>query len=107
MKAAEKEEHEIPVEVAYARPERQRLISLSVTRGCTALEAVQLSGILQEFPEIEPAKARMGVFSNILDGRMKPLPGDYELEAGDRVEIYRPLVLDPKQARLQRAKKAK
>lgn len=103
----EKSDAPITVEVAYARPERQRIVELQVKVGTTALEAVQLSGIVQEFPEIDLANANMGVFSKALDGKTLPLPQDYRLQERDRVEIYRPLLIDPKEARLARAAKLK
>ncbi len=91
------------VEVAYALPDRQRIIELEVPPGTTALQAVEQSGIAAEFPEIETQTASMGIFSRLLDGRLKPLPADYVLQARDRVEVYRPLQIDPKQARRARA----
>jgi putative ubiquitin-RnfH superfamily antitoxin RatB of RatAB toxin-antitoxin module len=97
----------IKVEVAYALPERQRIIALEVTLGCTAYEAVLQSGIVDEFPEIDIERADMGIFSHNLDGKALPVPKEYQLKAKDRVEIYRPLLLDPKQARLLRAERAK
>ena len=95
----------ITVEVAYATPQRQRIIEVSVAHGTSALDAVLQSGIAREFPEIEPATAGMGIFSKPLDGKALPLPQDYQLKARDRVEIYRPLLIDPKAARLARAAK--
>lgn len=95
----------IAVEVVYALPCAQRLIALDVPDGTTALGAVQLSGILQEFPEIDLQTASLGIFSRPLDGRSLPLPADYCVQAHDRIEIYRPLLIDPKQARLRRAAK--
>jgi putative ubiquitin-RnfH superfamily antitoxin RatB of RatAB toxin-antitoxin module len=97
----------IRVEVAYALAERQRIVVLEVVTGCTAYEAVLKSGIVREFPQIDPEQADMGIFSHNLDGKSLPLPKDYQLKAGDRVEIYRPLQLDPKQARLLRAARVK
>jgi hypothetical protein len=97
----------ISVEVAYALPQRQHLLEVQVPLGTTAYEAVVLSGIAQEFPEIDPATASMGIFSKPLDGSTLPMPRAYRLQARDRVEIYRPLTIDPKEARLARAKKAK
>ena len=97
----------ITVEVAYALPGRQRLVALEVQPGCTAYEAVLLSGIVDEFPEIDPEQADMGIFSHPLDGRALPLPKEYQLRSRDRVEIWRPLLLDPKQARLLRAERAR
>ncbi|MGV3591336.1 MAG: RnfH family protein [Gammaproteobacteria bacterium] len=95
----------LTVEVAYALPQRQRIVTLTVPRGTTALEAVRLSGIADEFPEIDPETAEMGIFAKALDGRTLPLPGDYQLAERDRVEIYRPLLIDPKEARQARAAK--
>jgi putative ubiquitin-RnfH superfamily antitoxin RatB of RatAB toxin-antitoxin module len=98
---------QITVEVAYALPERQRIISFKVNKGCTALEAVRQSGIVVDFPEIDPESADMGIFAKNLDGKAMPLPGEYELRERDRVEIYRPLQADPKEARAKRAARAK
>lgn len=97
----------INVEVAYALPERQSIKVIKVKQGCTALEAVTQSGITLEFPAIDPATADMGIFGKNLDGKTLPLPAQYQMRAGDRVEIYRPLLADPKAARQQRAAKAK
>ena len=93
----------ISVEVAFALPDQQQIIQLSVLPGTTALEAVIQSGIAVQFPIIKPDTAAMGIFSRVLDGRVNPTPAEYVLRAGDRVEVYRPLLLDPKQARLVRA----
>lgn len=97
------DEEIIIVEVAYATPERQLIIPLEVPRGTTAYEAVLRSGICKEFPGIDPEGDPMGIFSNRLDGKGWPTPREYQLQPRDRVEIYRPLQVDPKQARLQRA----
>ncbi|MEJ2516314.1 MAG: RnfH family protein [Gammaproteobacteria bacterium] len=86
----------IRVEVAYARPERQLILPVDVPAGTTAMEAVRLSGIEEEFPEIDLANNRIGVFGKLC----KP---DRQLNAGDRVEIYRPLIADPKAVRKERA----
>lgn len=97
----------ITVEVAYATPQRQRIIEVTVLPGTSALDAVLQSGIAREFPEIKPGTASMGIFSKPLDGKALPLPQEYQLKARDRVEIYRPLLIDPKDARLARAAKVK
>lgn len=97
----------LEVEVVYASPERQRLIGLRVPLGTTALEAVRRSGILHEFPEIDTSKASFGIFSKLLDGRSNPTADEYLMQPRDRVEIYRPLLIDPMQARLNRAARAK
>lgn len=95
----------LPVEVAYALPNRQALIPLSVSPGTTAFEAIELSRIHRQFPEIDPETAKVGIFGKALTG--KENAKNYVLQAGDRVEIYRPLIADPKEARRKRAAKAK
>jgi len=90
----------IDVEVAYATPAKQKIIALQVTAGCTAYEAAEQSSIADEFTDIDLAEAKMGIFGKAVN------PRDYILKPGDRVEIYRPLLIDPKQARKARAKKA-
>ncbi|HKK14129.1 MAG TPA: RnfH family protein [Gammaproteobacteria bacterium] len=90
----------IRVEVAYARPEEQVIVDLDVPAGTTLEQAVQRSGILERFPEIDFPKAKVGVFGKL----NKP---DYVLRPGDRVEIYRPLIADPKEVRKQRAAQGK
>ena len=87
----------MPVEVAYARPDSQRLIALVVARGPTAEEAIHASGILAECPEIDLAEQAVGIFS-------LPVGLDTVLSPGDRVEIYRPLQVDPKAQRRDRAR---
>lgn len=84
------------VEVAYALPEEQLLIALNVEEGTTVRLAIERSGILRRAPEID--LANVGLF-----GRVVPL--DTPLRDGDRVEIYRPLIADPKQARRDRARR--
>lgn len=86
----------IRVEVAYALPDRQRLVALDVPRGCTAAEAVKRSGLMAEFPEIAPEQSALGIFS-------RRCAADRELREGDRVEIYRPLKADPKEVRRELA----
>jgi hypothetical protein len=84
------------VEVAYAKPEAQVVVPLEVAEGATAAAAIEASGLLGRFPEIELADNRVGIFG-------KPCPLNHVLRAGDRVEIYRALIADPKEARRQRA----
>lgn len=90
----------IRVEVAFARPDKQEIIALNVEEGTVAVDAVKRSGIVSVFPEIDPDTANMGIFGKALKN-----PAAHELRDGDRVEIYRPLKIDPKQARLNRARK--
>lgn len=88
----------ITVEVAYALPEQQWLQALCLTEGATAAEAIAASGVLSQFPEIDLSRQAIGVFGRII----RP---EQPLKAGDRVEIYRALLVDPKSARRLRAKK--
>ena len=88
----------IVVEVAYALPYKQKILSLTVPQGTSMRAAVRLSGIEQHFPEVDPESCPLGIF-----GKAVPRV----LEAGERVEIYRPLIADPKEVRKQRAAKAK
>ena len=90
----------IRIEVACALPERQVVKALAVPTGCTAGEAVVLSGIAAQFPELDIPALRLGIFSHVVED-------DQVLSDGDRVELYRPLLLDPKEARRQRAEKAR
>ncbi len=90
----------IRVEVAFARPDKQLIVPVDVEEGATALIAVEKSGIVEHFPEIDPASAKLGIFGKA----QKP---DTVLRAGDRVEIYRPLIADPKESRRRRAKDQK
>jgi putative ubiquitin-RnfH superfamily antitoxin RatB of RatAB toxin-antitoxin module len=85
----------IRVEVAYADPQRQVLRTVAMAAGSTVADAIAASGILAQLPGFLPAG--MGVFGRLV----KP---DTRLRDGDRVEIYRPLKIDPKQARRNRAR---
>ena len=89
---------EIDIEVAYARPDEQVVLALRVPAGTTAREAIERSGILTQFPEIRLADNPVGVYGRVVD------PGR-ALENGDRVEIYRPLEVDPREARRLLAEK--
>jgi putative ubiquitin-RnfH superfamily antitoxin RatB of RatAB toxin-antitoxin module len=88
----------ILVEVAYAKPDKQVILPLQVKPGTQLIEAVKLSGILEQFPEIDLEKSKLGIFSKVC----KP---DTVLREKDRVEIYRPLIADPKESRRKRADK--
>ncbi len=92
----------IRVEVVYALPDRQWLLAVDVPQGATAQEAVALSGIAALVPGLDPEQAGVGIF-----GRIEKTPRERVLEDGDRVEIYRPLTRDPKEARRARAEKAR
>lgn len=86
----------ISVEVAYTRPDTQIVIAVDVAAGARVEDAVRASGILKRFPEIDLARAAVGIF-----GTRVPLTAG--LRTGDRIEIYRPLTADPKEARRRRA----
>lgn len=91
----------ISIEVVYAAVDRQELIKLSVPKGTTMLGALTASGIAQRFAELDLAQCPLGIF-----GRVVADPHVRQLEEGDRVEIYRPLLADPKEIRRMRAEKA-
>ncbi len=91
----------IHVEVAYALPEKQRVVKLEVAAGTTALQAVTLSKLDEVFDELTLGPdLKLGVWG-------KSAAGDRVLVAGERVEIYRPLLVDPKEVRKARAARAK
>jgi len=87
----------IAIRVAYATREEQVILELSVPDGTTIQEAIERSGILNRYPDIDLRRQGVGVF-----GQARPL--DYCPRTGDRIEIYRPLVLDPKEARRKKIK---
>lgn len=89
---------EIRVQVCYARPDRQLLRELSLPVGATLQTAIERSGLLQEAPEIDLSVFRIGVY-----GKLKT--PEEVLHEHDRVEIYRPLIADPKESRRKRAVK--
>ena len=90
----------IRVDVVYALPNQQALVKLHLPAQSTALAAIQASGLLQQYPEIDLAKNKIGVFAKLV----KP---DAILRDRDRVEIYRPLIADPKEVRKKRAAEGK
>ncbi len=96
----EAHDHGINVEVAYALPEQQLIVSFTTPPGTTAEQAITASGILQKFPEIDAAAMKIGIFGKMV----KP---DTVLRELDRVEIYRSLIADPKEVRRQRAAEGK
>ena len=89
-------EQHMTVEVAYALPHQQLIIPVHMPPGANAEAAIQASGILQKFPEIDLKVNQIGIF-----GKLTKL--DTTLRHFDRVEIYRPLIADPKEVRRQRA----
>lgn len=93
-------EPHINVEVVYARPGEQALEQVYVPASATVESVIRQSGLLERFPEIDLAKNRVGVF-----GKVAALSAT--LREGDRIEIYRPLIADPKEARKKRAAEGK
>lgn len=91
---------DIRVEVVYALPQEQQLLSLRVAPGTTAAEAIERSGILKKHPEIDLGQNKIGIFGKLVKT-------DTVLRDRDRVEIYRPLIADPKEVRRQRAAEGK
>ena len=90
----------IKVELVYALPHEQTLLKFDVPAGTHVAEAVQRSGILAKYPEIDLGKSKLGIFGKLT----KP---DAELRERDRIEIYRPLIADPKEVRRRRAEEGK
>lgn len=92
----------IKVEVSFALPDKQQIIALEVADGTTVFEAAEQSGITRQFPDLDLNTVKMGVFAKVVNK-----PKEEPLQEGDRVEIYRPLIADPKEVRKVRAAKVK
>ncbi len=90
----------ITVEVVYALAQQQTLLKVKLPSGSTVTQAIQASGILAKYPEIDLATNKLGVFGKLTKA-------DAVLRDKDRVEIYRPLIADPKEVRRQRAEEGK
>src|ERR1700742_2560400 len=90
----------LSIEVCYALPNEQVLIPVELLEGATVQQALDASGILKRYPQIDLEKQKVGVF-----GKLKPL--DTVLADHDPVEIYRPLSVDPKAARQRRVEKTR
>lgn len=88
------------IEVCYALPEKQELVRIELNDGATLESAVIASGLMAKYPEISLADGKFGVFGKIVRT-------DGVLADGDRVEIYRPLIADPKEVRRKRAEEGK
>lgn len=88
----------IDIEVVYATPEQQAIVALKMPEGGTVEAAINASGLLKRFPEIAESELKTGIFA-------RACKLDQPLKQGDRVEIYRALRHDPKEARRQRAAK--
>ena len=90
----------IQVEVVYALAKRQALVAVEVPAGSTAEEAVEKSAIAEEFPKLELSTCTMGIWGHLVER-------NHLLQDGDRIEIYRPLLIDPREARRQLAAEGK
>ena len=90
----------IKIELVYALPNEQPLLQLEVPAGTTLIEGVKLSGILNKHPEIDLEKGKFGIFGKLSKA-------DAVLREKDRIEIYRPLIADPKEVRRKRAEEGK
>lgn len=90
----------IKIEIVYAKPEMQILTELMVEYGTTIKQAIEVSGFLERFPELNQPTLIVGIFSKLV-------PLNHILKENDRIEIYRPLIIDPKAARMQRVKQKK
>lgn len=88
----------ISIEIAFATPERQKIITLTMPVGTILIEAVRQSGIVDLFPDLDLDHAEFGIWS-------KTKPKTEKLQNGQRIEIYRPLIVDPKESRRKRAEK--
>lgn len=95
-----KNPRQIIVEISYATPAQQVIQTIEVNEGTSVEEAIELSGILKEFPEIDLSVNKVGIFSKLVKL-------DKVLNHKDRVEIYRKLIADPKAVRKQRAAEGK
>ena len=91
----------IDIEVAYAAVDDQAVIALKVPAGTTAGQAIEMSGIAERFPTVDFSQCPAGIFSSLLQS-----PAEHAVHAGDRIELYRPLLADPKEVRRLRAAKA-
>ncbi|WNO62205.1 RnfH family protein [Rheinheimera sp. MMS21-TC3] len=91
---------QLMVEVAFALPTKQTILTISVAADATVEQIIALSGILQQYPEIDLSQQKVGVWS-------RTVKLTDTVKEGDRIEIYRPLIADPKDLRRRRAEKAK
>ncbi len=93
-------EKKIKIEVVYALPHEQALLKLDVPSTSTIVDAIKLSGLLEKYPEIDLAKSKFGLYGKLSKA-------DTVLREKDRIEIYRPLIADPKEVRRKRAEEGK
>jgi len=90
----------LTIELIYALPDEQTLLVIEVPEGTNVQEAIDKSGILAKYPEIDLDKTKVGIFSKVTKL-------DEKLRDGDRIEIYRPLIADPKEMRRKKAQQKK
>ena len=90
----------LSIEVVYALPQKQEMFTVKLPDGATVRQAIEACGVLQKYPEIDLTKNKLGIFAKLT----KP---DAPLRNRDRVEIYRPLIADPKEVRKQRVAEGK
>lgn len=91
---------QIEIELVYALPDKQTLLRQRVPQGTTVAQAIESSGLLEKYPEIDLSANKLGIFGKLTKG-------DVVLREKDRVEIYRPLIADPKEVRRKRAEEGK
>ncbi len=91
---------EIQIEVLYGLPHKQKILTLSVKKGCTVEQVIKESGLLSLFPEIDLTVNKVGIWNKVV--KLKDIVNNL-----DRIEVYRPLIADPKEVRKRRAEKAK
>lgn len=92
----------LEIEVAFGLPEKQKLLRLQVPEGTSVRQAAEMSGMEAFFPGLDTSQAKLGIF-----GKLVAKPEEQLVQAGDRVEIHRPLLIDPKEVRAKRAAAAK
>jgi len=93
-------EEQLRVEVAFALPDKQMVLTVDVPPGCSVSEAIERSGIYDQQPQARDLAVAVGIF-----GKVVKKPEQEPVRDGDRIELYRPLIIDPNQARANRAKK--
>lgn len=91
---------QISVDVVYALPQKQEIFSIKLPEGATVRQAIECSGVLAKYPEIDLEKNKFGIFAKLVKS-------ETTMRDRDRVEIYRPLIADPKAVRKQRAAEGK
>ena len=95
-------DRQITIEIAIALPGEQRVMAMVLPKGVVASDAIKASGFADHFHADLPDPLRVGIYGRLLEN-----PATYQLQEGDRIELYRPLLIDPKDARRQRADKTR